>query len=1073
MAKIPAGKKKKIRSIHFQALAVLLFFVLMIATSSVYVNRMMRDNLSRESAELLAQTRFRIEAALTSSESALRSAAQIISQAISLGADRDEVLLQMANISRILRHDAFGVGRGLHGFFEAFDGVLLDGANMEAHEGFDPRGTPWFETHALDRGEIAFTRGVIARTQIYACPVTGEHIITLSQRIIDDDGQALGVLCIDVPFQRIVGYVAAMSLTPGSYGVLFDEDLYVRWHPTEEVIGENAHRMGAGVAEFAAVLAAGYDLAGHNTVNYRGAQVIVYTMRLDNGWVLHLSTPRFEYFRSHQQMTLWLVGLGMVLATLLVIVLTRIDKARMKSAEENHYKDLLLAAMERDREMDKRTQLMLDAMPLCCILWDKDFSVVSCNEETARLFRLSSKREFPGRFFDFSPEMQPCGRSSEEMAREKFGMGFENGYCRFDWQHKTNDGETFPAEVTLVRIKHQNEFILVAYTRNMRELKATLDEMQRVEQDLRLARDAAESSNRAKSAFLANMSHEIRTPMNSIVGFSELALSDNIPVNTRNYISHIQESAQDLLQIINDILDISKIESGKMEIEYIPFNLNEVLTRCRTTIMPKAIEKGITLSFYAEPSLGKLLVGDPTRLRQILINFLSNAVKFTNHGMVKLAATVTRVFDDKVEMRFEIKDTGIGMSQEQINQIYEPFVQADSSTTRKFGGTGLGLAIARSMIMIMGGEMQVESKAMTGSKFSFALTLGTQEMPNSGANVIKTVTVELEKPVFDGEVLVCEDNIMNQQVIHEHLSRVGLRTVMASNGQEAIDIILARLEKNNKPSDLIYEKGGKPFDLIFMDIHMPVMDGLEAASKIAVLGLETPIVAMTANIMISDREQYRTIGMHDCVGKPFTSQELWRCLLKYLKPVERKTVSEHSQTEADVQLEKMLQIHFLKHYKTKIAEVAQAMELSDIKLAHRLVHTLKSNAGQLGKMRLQEIARNIEELLATGKAADAGKQLGVLESELLAVLDEFSKLRLEEPDDSAGQIAAAEEKFTKEKAQELAEKIKPLLKSGNPECLRFIDSIRVIPRSQQMIQQMEEFDFELALDSLAELEKGW
>jgi PAS domain S-box-containing protein len=380
---------------------------------------------------------------------------------------------------------------------------------------------------------------------------------------------------------------------------------------------------------------------------------------------------------------------------------------------------------------------------------------------------------------------------------------------------------------------------------------------------------AALAASRSKSVFLANMSHEIRTPMNSIIGFSELAMDGEASVKTREYLAKIQTNAQWLLQIINDILDISKIESGKMELENIPFDMHELFESCRTLIMPKAIEKGLNLQFYAEPSVGKMPLGDPTRLRQILVNLLSNAVKFTNSGTVKVLTEIKQQDEKTVTFHFEIKDSGIGMTEDQIKRIFEPFIQAETGTTRKYGGTGLGLAISKNFIELMGGALAVESAPGIGSKFSFDLTFDTIDINGYEALERKSVLNEMAKPFFDGEILLCEDNVMNQQVICEHLARVGLKTVVAENGKIGVEMVQSRKEK-----------GKKQFDLIFMDMHMPVMDGLEAAAKIIELDTGVPMVAMTANIMSDDRELYKASGMTDCVGKPFSSQELWHCLVK-------------------------------------------------------------------------------------------------------------------------------------------------------------------------------------------------
>ena len=494
----------------------------------------------------------------------------------------------------------------------------------------------------------------------------------------------------------------------------------------------------------------------------------------------------------------------------------------------------------------------------------------------------------------------------------------------------------------------------------------------------------AESASGAKSAFLANMSHEIRTPMNSIIGFAELALdsSENVelPPEIRDYLDKIQTNAEWLLQIINDILDISKVEAGKLELEHTPFNLHDIFEHCKAIVSPKAGEKDIQLHFYAEPSIGRRLIGDPTRLRQILTNLLTNAVKFTNTGIVKLSSTVQSSADTSVTLYFEVKDSGIGMTAEQVTRIFEPFVQADSSMTRKYGGTGLGLPITKNLVELMGGKLNVESTPGVGSKFCFSLSFDTIDVPED-APKHETVAGRIEKPVFEGEVLVCEDNSMNQIVIGELLARVGLKATIADNGLEGINMVRSRMER-----------GEKPFDLIFMDIQMPVMDGLEAAPQIERLKTGTPIVAMTANIMSGEMEQYRENGMPDFIGKPLTSQELWRCLLRYLTPVDRKDVNKNTLTEADALYIKMLQQHFLNSNRNRYEEIVKAMEAGDLKLARRLAHSIKGNAAQLGEAGLQEAAAVVERQLKEGENLVTGEQLESLKVELSVFLDKLSSI---------------------------------------------------------------------------------
>jgi signal transduction histidine kinase/CheY-like chemotaxis protein len=504
--------------------------------------------------------------------------------------------------------------------------------------------------------------------------------------------------------------------------------------------------------------------------------------------------------------------------------------------------------------------------------------------------------------------------------------------------------------------------------------------LRRPYEEINHLREAAEAMSSSKTKFLATMSHEIRTPMNSILGFSELALDNETTPKVREYLSKIKTNADWLLHIINDILDISKVESGKMELEKIPFDMHELFSSCRTLIMPKAIEKGVMLHFYVEPSLGKKPLGDPTRLRQVLVNLLSNAVKFTNTGMVKINAVLRAKTDNTITMYFEVKDSGIGMTPEQIEKIFDPFTQAETETTRKYGGTGLGLSITKNIVEMMGGKLAVESTPGIGSKFSFELPFDTVEAEAEHLYEEKMVMNELGKPVFEGEVLLCEDNPMNQQVVYEHLARVGLKTVVADNGKIGFELVKNRLDNHEKQ-----------FDLIFMDMHMPVMDGLEASTKIMELNTNIPIVAMTANIMFNDREIYKKSGMIECVGKPFTSQELWRCLMKYFTPISQGVDYNNAKLEASMEFQNKLQALFVKNNWNKYHEIVAALETGDTVLAHRQAHSLKGDAGNVGKIILRKAAADVEQNLKNGKKLVTAEQLNILKLELDLVVSEFTK----------------------------------------------------------------------------------
>ncbi len=398
-----------------------------------------------------------------------------------------------------------------------------------------------------------------------------------------------------------------------------------------------------------------------------------------------------------------------------------------------------------------------------------------------------------------------------------------------------------------------------------------ITDRKKYEEMLLKAKEAAEEATRAKSEFLANMSHEIRTPMNAVIGTTCLLQCESLTPEQREYAETIRSSGEALLSIINDILDLSKSEEGMMELECQPFNLQRRIEATLDFVSLRASEKGLKLTCIIEDDVPSVIMGDPTRLGQILTNLLNNAVKFTERGKVTVSVSGRKQEDTTYEIHFEVKDTGIGIPEDKIERLFQPFSQVDASTTRKYGGTGLGLAISRKLVNLMGGRIWVESIAGIGSTFHFTILAES----DSDALVDKFESIsgeDLSHAEIDHtlRILLAEDNVVNQKVTQKMLNKLGYRATVAANGIE----VLQALEKQH-------------YDVILMDVQMPEIDGLEATLAIRQRWKCGPkIIAMTASALKGDREMCLAAGMDDYLSKPVSMEELARKLSRYRSSVD-------------------------------------------------------------------------------------------------------------------------------------------------------------------------------------------
>jgi len=540
---------------------------------------------------------------------------------------------------------------------------------------------------------------------------------------------------------------------------------------------------------------------------------------------------------------------------------------------------------ERKRKANERARLMLDATPLGALYWDKNLKIVDCNEESVRLFGVKDRQEYLERFTELSPEYQPDGSLSKKQSLEYVKKAFTDGYCRFEWMHQTIDGEPIPCEVILIRVEYEDDYSVLAYTRDLRELKQMMRKIEQRDSQLEAALKAAQDANAAKSKFLANMSHEIRTPMNVILGVTESFLqNENTPPDIQNGFEKIYNAGELLLHLVNDILDLSKIDAGKLELIPVRYETSSLINDAAQMNTIRFQHKPIRFNLLVSEDIPLELIGDELRIKQILNNLLSNAFKYTDAGEVTLSFTVDKPSGEaaarETDLIIRVSDTGQGMTEQQIKVLFDEYTRFNTESNRKISGTGLGMAITNNLVNLMNGKLTVESARGKGTVITARIpqkiagpgTLG----PIVAGNLIAlnfTATSQkknrklIREPMPYGKVLIVDDMKSNLDVAVLLLTPYQLQIDIAESGADAVALI----------------KNGKEYDIIFMDHMMPDMDGMETTRRIRALGYEQPIFALTANAVVGQQDNFLKNGFDGYISKPIDVRQLNDSLNKYVR----------------------------------------------------------------------------------------------------------------------------------------------------------------------------------------------
>jgi len=1124
---------KKILAIlsHAQILVVFLAFALMVFFSYNFMGDIERKHLLKNVNNAISNVQTYIESDLQEPETALNIITENIRSIILNGAKAPDVLNYITSTSQFITSDERlkTYIRGIYGFFPGFNDMIITGFEWSVPENYSPKTRPWYIA-AVD------AEGKVGQTSPYYSMPFGASTMTFSRAIYDNTGQLIGIICMDILLNRIWDYAIQTYVTfnsEDSYGILLDKNFNSLTHPHPMYSGRHLNRILNRDNFIQREYNQGKEISEYKVIDYTGKPSVVFLRPLNNGWMMMIIADAESYYESVNTIALMLIILGSIFAVALSLILLRMVFAKNKAEERTqimldatplcanfwdndlqivdcnketlklfgistkkeyidsyselspeyqpdgrlsvdkafdvikkaykegysrvewmyrklngelipcevifvrviYRKETIICGYMRDlreiktmmakmREADECTQVLFDATPLSSFMIDKHSKIIECNQEIVRLFGLSGKHEFINEVFNYFPEYQPSGEISREKVNKYVDEAYEEGYCRFEWVHQKRDGELIPTEVTFVRVKFRGEYAVAGFIRDLRELKTMIAEMRRAE--------VAEESSKAKSDFLAKMSHEIRTPMNAILGITEIQLQDNtLPLVTREALERIYNSGDLLLGIINDILDLSKIEAGKLELSVSPFDIASLIHDTVKLNILRYDSKPIEFKLIVDENVPSNLIGDELRIKQILNNLLSNAFKYTQEGQIELIMSSEPLSGGEgINLIFRISDTGQGMTAEQVRKLGDKFSRFNMEANRKTEGTGLGMNITRNLIQIMKGDIFVESTPGMGSTFTVRLPQGVTSMEPIGKelaenlmklnlkNTIKMRNAQISQEFMPyGRVLVIDDVETNLYVARGLMAPYGISIDTALSGFEAVDKI----------------RDGAVYDIIFMDHMMPRMDGIEATKIIRSIGYKEPIVALTANALAGQAEMFISNGFDDFISKPIDIRQLNNVLNKMIRDKQTQDVLDEARKQKNtlyaagghnIAIDSQLAEFFVRDAKKAVATLNAICQNNcrrndDIPAFIINVHAMKSALANVGESDLSNKASELEQ---AGREQNINLILASLPAfmeELNKVIENLKPAEEDTPEDTQTAMDSADSAFLQEKLMEI------------------------------------------------------